>query len=402
MSEKDTIRHETPTRRECMKYGGAVVGGGLFAGCTGQSDSGSSDAKTLTETGSDGDGSYEVCLPEPGCVEFDASPSSFMTYRAAGTDMVMALGQADGFRSVWQKDQFPWEMYDEFPGVSTPNVDSIESVSYNEDYSVDKEWFYELDCDLHVIGPQYLTGWALSAEDIEELQTNVAPFFFQYGRGPEFANEKGFEFLGLYPIFERVAKVLQAHDRYEQFEQLNDEFVENIRSQLPKKKNKPSVGVISIGDEATMNAYKADNPGWGKRQYRTLQIKNAFADQIPENERFIETDFETLVEADPDIIFELSGFWNADSREEFEETVVKQLQNDPVASKVTAVQEGRVHASGNNSQGPLLSMLQTEVLAKQMHPEVFGSPRSVYDIGTVPDEPLFDRQRVADIINGDI
>ena len=402
MSEKDTIRHETPTRRECMKYGGAVVGGGLFAGCTGQSDSGSSDAKTPTETGSDGDGSYEVCLPEPGCVEFDAPPSSFMTYRAAGTDMVMALGQADGFRSVWQKDQFPWEMYDEFPGVSTPNVDSIESVSYNEDYSVDKEWFYELDCDLHVIGPQYLTGWALSAEDIEELQTNVAPFFFQYGRGPEFANEKGFEFLGLYPIFEQVAKVLQAHDRYEQFEQLNDEFVENIRSQLPKKKNKPSVGVISIGDEATMNAYKADNPGWGKRQYRTLQIKNAFTDQIPENKRFIETDFETLVEADPDIIFELSGFWNADSQEEFEETVVKQLQNDPVASKVTAVQDGRVHVSGNNSQGPLLSMLQTEVLAKQMHPEVFGGPRSVYDIGTVPDEPLFDRQRVADIINGDI
>ena len=151
-----------------------------------------------------------------------------------------------------------------------------------------------------------------------------------------------------------------------------------------------------------MNAYKADNPGWGKRQYRTLQIKNAFTDQIPENERFIETDFETLVEADPDIIFELSGFWNADSQEEFDETVVKQLQNDPVASKVTAVQEGRVHASGNNSQGPLLSMLQTEVLAEQMHPEVFGGPRSVYDIGTIPDEPLFDRQRVADIVNGDI
>jgi iron complex transport system substrate-binding protein len=292
-------------------------------------------------------------------------------------------------------------MYDEFPGVSTPDVDSIESVPYNEDYSVDKEWFYEMDCDLHIIGPQYLTGWALSEEDIKELQTNVAPFFFQYGRGPEFAEEQGFNFLGLYPIFEKIAEVFQASDRYEQFKQLNNEFVNNIQSQLPKEQNKPSVGVISIGGESMMNAYKADNPGWGKRQYRTLQIKNAFTDQVPENQIYIETDFETLLEADPDIIFELSGFWNANSQEEFEETVVRQLENDPVASQVTAVQEGEVYVSGNNSQGPLLSMLQTEVLAKQMYPDVFGGPRSVYDIGTAPDEPLFDRQRVADIINGD-
>jgi len=381
------------TRRETLKYGGAAAATIGLAGCSNLA--GESGTPT-------GQGSYEVCLPEPGCAEFDEPPESWMTYRTAGTDMMMALGQTEGFRAVWQRDQFPWEMYDEFPGVEAPAVDSIESVPYNEDYTVDKEWFYEMDCDVHVIGPQYLTGWALSAEDIDELRTNVAPFFFQYSRGPEFANEQGFEFLGLYPIFEKMAEVFQSRDRYEQFEQLNTEFVEGIQSQLPAQESKPSVGVISIGDEATMNAYKADNPGWGKRQYRTLQIENAFAEQIPEDTRFIETDFETLAEADPDIIFELSGFWNANSQEEFEETVVQQLENDPVASEVTAVQEGEVYVSGNNSQGPLLSMLQTEVLAKQLHPELFGGPRSVYDIGTVPEEPLFDRQRVADIINGDI
>lgn len=31
------MEHKTPTRREYMKYGGAVIGGGLLAGCTGSS-----------------------------------------------------------------------------------------------------------------------------------------------------------------------------------------------------------------------------------------------------------------------------------------------------------------------------------------------------------------------------
>jgi iron complex transport system substrate-binding protein len=38
MSE-DNGGYEAPTRRDYMKYGGAVVGGTLLAGCAGQSDS---------------------------------------------------------------------------------------------------------------------------------------------------------------------------------------------------------------------------------------------------------------------------------------------------------------------------------------------------------------------------
>lgn len=37
----DSGRREAPTRREYVKHGGAVVGGGLLAGCTGGSDDGS-------------------------------------------------------------------------------------------------------------------------------------------------------------------------------------------------------------------------------------------------------------------------------------------------------------------------------------------------------------------------
>ena len=33
----DVTEYEAPTRRDYVKYGGAVVGGGLLAGCTGDS-----------------------------------------------------------------------------------------------------------------------------------------------------------------------------------------------------------------------------------------------------------------------------------------------------------------------------------------------------------------------------
>ena len=405
----DSAVHETPTRRDTIKYGGAVVGGGLLAGCTGNSGSGDGGAtgtpspddnanSSSTQTGSET--AYEVCLPESGCVEFDDPPETYMTNRAASTGMLVALGEHEGFTAIWAKEQIPWEMYEEFPEVEV-SVDGVPQAEFADSAPyLDKEWFYELDSDVHVLGPKRIEG-ILEPDSIEEIWNNVGPFFFQFGRRPGTAEEHGFAFLGLYPIFEKVAQVFQAEERYEQLHELSTEFIDSIQSKLPKETNKPSVAVISIGDEAKMNAYIADQPGWGKRQYRTLQVKNAFADQL-ETGSFIETDFEALLEADPDIIFELSGFFNADSREEFEETVIEPLEADPVASKVTAVEDGAVFASGNNSQGPVLSLLQTEVLAKQLHPEIFGGPRTVFDIGTVPDEPLFDRQRVADIINGDI
>jgi len=51
MSE-DSGGHEAPTRRHYMKYGGTVVGGGLLAGCAGQSDHGSTPTETSVEDGS--------------------------------------------------------------------------------------------------------------------------------------------------------------------------------------------------------------------------------------------------------------------------------------------------------------------------------------------------------------
>ena len=67
--------------------------------------------------------------------------------------------------------------------------------------------------------------------------------------------------------------------------------------------------------------------------------------------------------------------------------------------------EGRVHATGARFQGPILNLFQIEMCAKQFYPDTFGEwPH--YDTGPYPEIPeekqLFDRQEVADIINGDI
>jgi iron complex transport system substrate-binding protein len=46
-------------------------------------------------------------------------------------------------------------------------------------------------------------------------------------------------------------------------------------------------------------------------------------------------------------------------------------------------------------------MFQTEMVAKQVYPDIFGEFPGLGE--PVPEsEQLFDRQRVADIINGDI
>jgi hypothetical protein len=64
-----------------------------------------------------------------------------------------------------------------------------------------------------------------------------------------------------------------------------------------------------------------------------------------------------------------------------------------------------VYAGGVRNQGPVINLFQLEMTAKQLYPDQFGD-WPTYTGGPYPeiptDEQLFDRQRVADIINGDL
>lgn len=77
---------------------------------------------------------------------------------------------------------------------------------------------------------------------------------------------------------------------------------------------------------------------------------------------------------------------------EFRDAVLKDLRNHPVGSQLRAVENGRVYRGGYLYQGPIHNLFLTEQGAKQMYPDIFGEVTS--------DNQLFDRQRVADIVNG--
>ena len=81
----DFISHEAPTRRDYMRCGGAVIGGGLLAGCTGQSEPSSTSTKTRagpestrTDTSTPEDESYSVTMAPVGEVTFESIPERWI------------------------------------------------------------------------------------------------------------------------------------------------------------------------------------------------------------------------------------------------------------------------------------------------------------------------------------
>jgi len=106
---RETDAHRTPTRRQRLKYGGAVAGGGLLAGCTGDDGSESTTAASATTAETEttaGDettterSSYSVTMEPVGRVEFETPPERWLAFTGEYADMGVALGQADGLAAV--------------------------------------------------------------------------------------------------------------------------------------------------------------------------------------------------------------------------------------------------------------------------------------------------------------
>jgi hypothetical protein len=97
-------------------------------------------------------------------------------------------------------------------------------------------------------------------------------------------------------------------------------------------------------------------------------------------------------------------YWGAALGETFLDNR-SELMDNPLADDVPAFQDGRYYPSGYGMQGPIMNLFQLEMTAKQLFPDQFGE-WPTYTEGVYPeiseDEQLFDRQRVVDIINGDI
>jgi len=383
-----------PTRREFVKGSGALIGGGLLAGCVGNTPVESeTTASTSTEAAVE---SYSVTMSPMGTVEFEEPPETWMAFLSTYGDMGIALGHRDGLQGLWNPENIPTAFYDYLPGVevSLEGVDGIAGES-----GFDKEVFYELDCDVHLVDPNWLgvlsDNW--DQADADEIASAVGPFLGNYirRRGEDWHD---YAYYSLYEAFEVVAAAFQERERFEAFQSIHDDVLADVKSSLPAPEERPSVGLLSVNSDfegGSFYAYPVQG-GNNHKQYRDLGMQDAFVDHIEGN--YANWDYEALLEVDPDAIVFQYGFSHV-SESEFDDLMAA-LRDDPVGSQLSAVQNDRLYRGGASYQGPVVNLFQTEAAAKQFYPETFGEWRGMETFAD-DDEALFDRQAIADIINGD-
>jgi iron complex transport system substrate-binding protein len=422
---EDTNPTEEPTRREYVKYGAAFGVGGLLAGCGGgestpEDETGDDTTETATTTVGDDGGatttaspttdsrtttasSYEACIEPVGCHTFEAVPETYIVNNGEWADMAFALGQRDGF--LTSTNMIPGFLFEPF-GLDVPPLSETESLSAT---NWDKEVFYEQDPDVILMDPNYLhkTGWddTWDREDTVELSEKVAPFF-----GNNILRRREFHDYKLYSLYgalERLADLFAERARYEALAAVHDSLQTEIQSRLPPAEQRPEIGLVNSASdprEGTFYPMHTQVEGVEMKPYRDLDVGSAFSQELVAAGTI---DYEQLLEADPEILvfhwgIGTTGDTDRFSAEAFREQFVDPLAADPIGSQLTAVQEGNAYPGQFGSQGPLVNLLQTEMVAQQLYPEEFGR----FDPERFPEVPaenrLFDRQRVIDIINGEI
>ncbi|WP_122088100.1 ABC transporter substrate-binding protein [Halalkalicoccus subterraneus] len=377
------------TRRQYLTYGGAVAGGGALAGCIGGSNAGNGGGSggNETESGSDrnaeSEGPYTVSMEPVGEVEFDAPPGTWVANNGSWADMGVALGYEPP-QALWLTDRYHTQYYDEIPDVS---VDTSGMTDLYQD-GVDKELFYELDADVHVIDPNFLlnrySGWEQA--DIDEIHGSVGPFFGNSVFSREYDWHDDYQYYTLYEAFEKLSQAFQEQERYEQFATLHEEFQGRVEEVVPPEENRPEVAVLwADGDAPETFLPYVISEGTSFKQWRDLGVRDALARSEVEDfhSNRGELDFETLLEVDPDVLL-LRG-QEAKTAEEFNDTVVSFMADNDVASSLTAVANGDVYRGGPLYQGPITNLVLTERAAGQ-----------VYGV----EGELFDRERVAEIVTG--
>jgi len=357
------------------------------SGTTEESTDGPPTSDTTTETDATTDaenGSYAVSMPPVGEVTFDAVPETWVANNGSWADMGIALGR-DPPKAVWLTERYHTRYYEAIDGVS---VDKSDMVSLYSD-GVSKELFYELDGDVHVMDPNFLTnrykGWERS--DIEEITEQIAPLFGNSVFSTGYPWHESYPYLSLYEAFERLAAVFDERDRYEAFAALHEEFLSAVDEVVPAGE-KPAVAIMwASGDEPESFSPYLIGDGTSFKQWRDLEVRDALAETDVRDFHADRgaVDYETLLEVDPDVLL-LRG-QEAKSASAFQDTLVAFMNDHSVASNLSAVESGDVYRGGPLYQGPITNLVLTERAAGQ-----------IYGV----DEKLFDRGRVADIVNGEL
>jgi iron complex transport system substrate-binding protein len=398
------------TRRRFIKTGTGVLVGGALAGCSGESDDGATESgndptatEAATETPADDDptatptGPYTVEMAPMGTVEFEEPPETWMAYFSTYGDMAIGLGQLDSLQGLIFTENWPLEFYNSLPGVDVSFDDVPQLMSES---GFDKESLYELGSDVHLMDPHFIElladNW--DQDDAEEIATNVGPIVGNSirRRGEDWHD---YQYYSLYEAFGKIATVFQEQARYEAIESVHEDMLATIEADLPPESERPTVGLLSVNSDFEGGSFYAYpvNQGNGHKQYRDLGMRGAFDDEIEGG--YAQWDYEQLLAVDPDILVFQYGFSHV-TTETFEDRM-ETMRSDPVGQQLTAVQNDRLYRGGTSYQGPIINLFQTEAAAKQFYPDAFGEWPG-FETTIDADARLFDYQRVADAITGEL
>ncbi|GAA0720432.1 iron complex transport system substrate-binding protein [Halorubrum trapanicum] len=403
-----------PRRRQLLAGTAGFVAAG-FAGCLNETDGsaagGTNDSAggngSATETTDDdsseeedsgGIDPYTVEIAPHGEFTFEAVPETYSVIPSVYLDIGMALGKQPV--AATDMARAPRKLYDILPDV-TFDEEAIMALASGSESGYDKENFYAPGQDVNLIDPRDLgrfTDWDDS--DIQEIEDATGPFVgtgIRFGPTHPFGNDQD-TYYELYDVFEKIATVFQEQERYQAWQSLHDEFMSDIESELPPEDERPSVIPLWRGVDPTSGQFYLSDIHQYHNQTKPLErlgLRNAYDAEIPSGGYI---GYEELLEYDPDYI-SVGGSLVSSTHEQFVDQVVEPFENDPSGQDLTAVQEGNILRIGDQYQGPIVDLFATEAVAKMVWPDRFGEwPGPVSEVPE--DEQLFDRQRVADIING--
>ncbi|ESP89973.1 ABC transporter substrate-binding protein [Candidatus Halobonum tyrrellensis] len=423
MPSNDTDEQDA-TRREYVKYGGAVVGAGILAGCAGtdsQSTTESTPAETATGTGTavtaspTETASTAAAMDPVGEVSFETAPESWVGGFGFTADVLTALGHADGVAGMLGPSYWFQGFYDRI-GVSAPSPDEVTKVT-SEDWSILAEELYELDPDVVGVDPNVFLYYGLSTEELGRLTDEVAPFFGNASRRTRVEGwpdwpDGAYDYYDIPSFIRRYGRAFGETERAAALVDTYEPALADITSRAPTGSDRPTVGLLNGRyNPQNRDGFVVYDPAseidrtYGKKQYRDLNVRDAFAG-VYDGQSSVTVGYEALLEHDPDVIVFHLGVSHRDlGGENYVQPTVDLLYDNSVTSQVTAVEEDALYVGGTPYQGPIVNLFQTEMTAKQLYPDEFGAWPGFSAGESYPDIPaderLFDRERLAAIVAGD-
>jgi len=362
-------------RRVLASTASAVAASAALAGCS-----------SLSGPGGDDEVTHSVSMAPVGTVEFTGVPETWVANNGSWADMGVALG-LEPPAGVWMPSRYHTQYYDAVDGVSVDASDM--TALWQQGSGVSLERFYDIDADVHVLDPNFLQhrfkGW--SESDVEDVR-DIGPVFGNCIYAQHYPWHDDYRYYTLYEGFEKLAQVFQRTDRYDAFTEVHDDFRSNLAPHVPGPADRPEAAVLwGVGDAPTQFYPYVVGGGTGFKHFRDLGVHDALAgsDIRDFHASRAAIDLETLLEVDPPVLL-LRGY-ESKSAGEFRDTVVASLAEDETANDLTAVQNGDVYRAGGLYQGPITNMVLTERLAGDL-----------YGV----DAELFDRERVANVVAGDV